>query len=65
MVPNHVFALLGLSEVMRLRKIKSKRIEYLTLAKEAATGDKGLDWQYYLKQFQCNIDLMLKEAYDN
>ena len=65
MVPNHVFALLGLSEVMRLRKIKSKRIEYLTLAKEAATGDKGLDWQYYLKQFQCNIDLMLKETYDN
>ena len=63
MVPNHVFALLGLSEIMRLRKIQNKRIEYLKLAKKAVINNKGFDWQYYLKQFKYDIDLMLSNAY--
>lgn len=63
MAPNHVFALLGLSEVMRLQKRNDQRIEYLKLAKDAMKENNGTDWAYYLKQFEYDIDVMLSGSY--
>lgn len=56
MVPNHVFTLLGLAKIMRLRNLKDGRIKYIKLAKEAVKKDKDADWRYYLKEFNLNIN---------
>jgi len=56
MVPNHVFAFWGLSEIARLKNQEDKRAKYITLAKKALIEDKTTDWQYYLKEFNLNIN---------
>lgn len=55
-VPNHVFAYWGLSEIARLKNQESKKTEYVALAKKTIAEDKTTDWQYYLKEFNLNIN---------
>lgn len=62
LVPKHVFALLGLAEIMRLRNLKDRRIEYIKRAKKSAKENKSTDWQYYFKKFNLDINDILSKA---
>jgi len=50
--PKHVFALLGLAEIMRLRNNQIKTFDYIHSAKKALNEDMNCDWQYYLSIFK-------------
>ena len=55
MAPNHVFALLGLAEIMYRRNIVDAKINYLDKAKAAREED-NFDWQYYLDKLSIDIN---------
>jgi anaerobic magnesium-protoporphyrin IX monomethyl ester cyclase len=54
MIPDHVFAFLGLAGVSERRGEALERDRYLLCAKEAA-GSSGFDWRKYLDIFAVNI----------
>ena len=60
MVPRHVFACLGLAEIMGLRNQIDSRKEYILGAKRALEEDE-FDWQYYLNELNIDIEKLCRE----
>lgn len=58
-VPNHVFAYLGLAEIEKKRNNLNKRKEYLQKAKNILLNDKSFDWSFYVSMFGIDIDKLL------
>jgi anaerobic magnesium-protoporphyrin IX monomethyl ester cyclase len=60
MVPRHVFALLGLGEIARLRNQADTKKEYLLKAKESI-AEKSFDWDFYLSELKVDTHKLFAE----
>lgn len=61
MVPDHVFACLGLAEIMRMRNQPEARIYYIGMAKKHAEASK-FNWGDYLSELNVDIDKLYQDV---
>ncbi len=61
MAPNHVFAYLGLAEIMKLRKNVPAQKMYILKAKKILEED-SFNWADYLNELNVDVDKLYKEV---
>ena len=59
-VPDHMFACMGLAEVMKQRNQKTSQREYLKKAREILEKDTG-DWSGYINEMKLDIEELSME----